>query len=310
MIKLNKPKFWDRKVSFIATTLLPFTLIYIFLNNLKKIFTKDRKFKIPIICVGNIYLGGTGKTPTSILLAAELSKLGKRTVILRKLYKNHEDEYNLIRKNFKNLILRKNRVDGLKEAEKFNFEVVIMDDGLQDYKIKKDLKIVCFNSNQLIGNGLTIPSGPLRENLSILKNVKIVIINGNKEINFEKKILNINKQLKIFYSHYKPINLAQFKNKKLLAVAGIGNPENFFQLIEKYNLKIHKKLIFPDHYNFSKAEVQEIVNESKNKNYQIIMTEKDYFKVNKFNFENINFLKVSLEINEKERLINLVNSLI
>ena len=309
MIKINKPKFWDRKIGLISILFFPLTLIVIFFTSLKKKITKTRGFKIPIICVGNIYLGGTGKTPTSILLANELSKLGKKPLILRKYYKNHNDEYSLIKNYFKNLIISKNRIEGLKEAEKSNFDIVILDDGLQDYKIKKNLSIVCFNNNQLIGNGMVLPSGPLRENLSILKNIEIVIINGKKNINFENKILNINKKLEIFYSFYKPINLDQFKNKKLLALAAIGNPENFFQLVEKNNLKIFKKKIFPDHYQFSKAEMQNILREAEMENYQVIMTEKDYYKINHYKLKKINYLKVSLEIYNKEKLLKKINSL-
>ena len=309
MIKINKPKFWDRKIGLISILFFPLTLIVIFFTFLKKKITKTRGFKIPVICVGNIYLGGTGKTPTSILLANELSKLGKKPLILRKYYKNHNDEYSLIKNYFKNLIISKNRIEGLKEAEKSNFDIVILDDGLQDYKIKKNLSIVCFNNNQLIGNGMVLPSGPLRENLSILKNVEIVIINGNKNINFENKILNINKKLEIFYSFYKPINLDQFKNKKLLALAAIGNPENFFQLVEKNNLKIFKKKIFPDHYQFSKAEIQNILREAEMENYQVIMTEKDYYKINHYKLKKINYLRVSLEIYNKEKLFKKINSL-
>ena len=309
MIKINKPKFWDRKIGLISILFFPLTLIVIFFTFLKKKITKTRGFKIPVICVGNIYLGGTGKTPTSILLANELSKLGKKPLILRKYYKNHNDEYSLIKNYFKNLIISKNRIEGLKEAEKSNFDIVILDDGLQDYKIKKNLSIVCFNNNQLIGNGMVLPSGPLRENLSILKNVEIVIINGSKNINFENKILNINKKLEIFYSFYKPINLDQFKNKKLLALAAIGNPENFFQLVEKNNLKIFKKKIFPDHYQFSKAEIQNILREAEMENYQVIMTEKDYYKINHYKLKKINYLRVSLEIYNKEKLFKKINSL-
>jgi tetraacyldisaccharide 4'-kinase len=309
MIKINKPKFWDRKIGLISILFFPLTLIVIFFTFLKKKITKTRGFKIPVICVGNIYLGGTGKTPTSILLANELSKLGKKPLILRKYYKNHNDEYSLIKNYFKNLIISKNRIEGLKEAEKSNFDIVILDDGLQDYKIKKNLSIVCFNNNQLIGNGMVLPSGPLRENLSILKNVEIVIINGSKNINFENKILNINKKLEIFYSFYKPINLDQFKNKKLLALAAIGNPENFFQLVEKNNLKIFKKKIFPDHYQFSKAEIQNILREAEMENYQVIMTEKDYYKINHYKLKKIKYLRVSLEIYNKEKLFKKINSL-
>ena len=106
---------------------------------------------------------------------------------------------------------------------------------MTDFKIiiLKNLSIVCFNENQLIGNGLVLPAGPLRESLNALKNAEIVLINGNKNKNFEEKILNINKNLDIFYSSYIPVNLNNFKNHKLIAIAGIGNPDNFLDYWKK-----------------------------------------------------------------------------
>ena len=308
-MKLNKPKFWDKKNSLISILLFPFSLVVSASNLLKKKFTKPVEFNIPIICIGNIYIGGTGKTPASILLANEFLKLGRNPVILKKYYKDHSDEHNLIREHFKNFILSQNRIDGIRNAEKANYDCVILDDGFQDCKIKKDLIIVCFSSNQLIGNGYALPSGPLRENLSSLIDAHIVLINGSKDDKFEQKILNINKELEIFYSNYKPTNIDQFENKKLLALAGIGNPDNFFQLMEKNNLDIKEKLIFPDHYQFTKKEVENIVEVSRNKNYQIIMTEKDFFRIKDYNIEGLKYLKVSLEINDKDRFIKRLNRL-
>ena len=306
---LIKPKFWDQKINFLTIFLLPLSLIFIFIIFLKKKFTKSLRFKIPIICVGNIFLGGTGKTPISVFLAKEISKSGKKTVILRRYYKNHKDEYKFIKSKFKNLILNKNRISGLEIAEKSNFDVAILDDGLQDYRIRKNLSIVCFNQNQLIGNGFVLPSGPLRETLNALKNANIVIINGDKDKYFERKILNVNKKLEVFYSSYIPLNINEFKNKKLLAIAGIGNPENFFKLIEKNKLKLEKKIIFPDHYEFSKNEIQNIVDEATSKNCQIIMTEKDYFKVKHFKIRKIKFLKVLLKIDNQKMLLNKIKEL-
>ena len=306
---LTKPKFWSQKINFLTIFLLPLSLIFIFIIFLKKKFTKSLRFKIPIICVGNIFLLVTGKTPISVFIAKEISKLGKKTVILRRYYKNHKDEYKFIKSKFKNLILNKNRISGIEIAEKSNFDVAILDDGLQDYRIRKNLSIVCFNQNQLIGNGFVLPSGPLRETLNALKNANIVIINGGKDKYFERKILNVNKKLEVFYSSYIPLNINEFKNKKLLAIAGIGNPENFFKLIEKNKLKLEKKIIFPDHYEFSKNEIQNIVDEATSKNCQIIMTEKDYFKVKHFKIRKIKFLKVLLKIDNQKKLLNKIKEL-
>ena len=122
--------------------------------------------------------------------------------------------------------------------------MAILDDGFQDYNIRKDLNIICFHQTQKVGNGLVLPSRPLRENLNALKNAQIVVINGDVDENFEKKILNINKNLSIFYTKYVPINIERFKNKKLFAIAGIGNPENFFQILSNNNLEVSKKNSF------------------------------------------------------------------
>ena len=305
---LIKPKFWDKKIGIISIILYPLSLIYLIIIYIKKKITKVHKFKIPIICVGNIYVGGTGKTPLSILLANEIQKLGKETVILRKYYDSHNDEYELIKNNFNNLIINKKRIDGILKAERANYDIVILDDGLQEYKIKKNLNIVCFNEKQLVGNGLVMPAGPLRENLNNLKSSDVVIINGNKNKSFEEKILNINNKLKIFYSNYKTQNIEKFKNKKLFAIAGIGNPENFFQLIEDNDLSIKKKFIFPDHHKYSKNEIMNIVDEAKKQNCQIITTEKDYYKIKKFDIK-IEYIKISLNIENKDILINKIKKL-
>ena len=301
-MKLDKPKFWDYKYNFLTIILLPISYLVLVFIFLKKKLKKEIKFKIPVICIGNIYIGGTGKTPTSIFLAKELNKLGKKTAIVRKFYKNHKDEHKLIKNSFKDLILTKKRSQGIIEAEK-NYNIVILDDGFQEYKIFKNLNIICFNSNQLAGNEYVLPAGPLRESLDNLTRAQIILINGSNNKKFEDKLLSYNKNLSIFYSNYKPKNLEQFKNKRLLAFAGIGSPNNFFKLLNHYGLKIEKQLVFPDHYVFSPNEVSRIVEEAKNRNLEVITTEKDYYKIEDYGIKEIQYLKVDLEINDKEKLL-------
>jgi tetraacyldisaccharide 4'-kinase len=305
-MKFNKPNYWSKKFSLISFFLIPLTLIVILFSFIRRKLTKSIKFNIPIICIGNIYIGGTGKTPMAIFLGDELLKLGNSPVILRKFYKSHSDEHNLIKGKFDNLILCENRFDGIKKAEKENHNTVILDDGFQDHKIHKDLNILCFNQKQLVGNGMVLPSGPLRESLTSLKFADIILINGKKDVEFENKVFQINKDLKIFYTNYRPLNIEQFRNKKLLALAGIGNPNNFFELLEENNLIIKKKLIFPDHYEFNQVEVQKIIDDAHKEHLDIIMTEKDYYKVKKFNDKRLNYLKVSLDVDKKVKLIQTI----
>ena len=306
-MKLFKPRFWNYKYSILTIVLIPFSYLVILFIFLKKKIVKERKFEIPIICIGNIYIGGTGKTPLAIFLNNELKKLNKNPIIIRKFYKNQIDEYELIKQNCNELILNKKRADGIKDAVNKGYDIAILDDGLQDYKLRKNLSIICFHHNQLVGNGYVLPAGPLRESLKSLKNADIIIVNGQREIKFEEKLLKFNKKLKFFYTSYEPTNLGKFKNKKLMAIAGIGNPENFFSLLLKYDLNIEKKLIYPDHYKFSENEILDIIEDAKKNNLQIITTEKDFYKLNSLNSERIEYLNVSLVMNEKQKFLKEVS---
>ena len=302
-MKLFKPKFWKSNKNFFTVLLIPLSLITWIYITLKKTFIQKVKFNIPVICVGNIFIGGTGKTPLSIHIARKLSENGKNPAIVRKYYKSHKDEHKMIISYYNKLILNLNRSKGIYEALEKGYDAVILDDGFQDYKIKKNLSIICFNSNQLIGNGYLFPSGPLRESLGSLRNANILIINGDKSLNFEQKILKIQKDLKIYYSNYKPLNIQEFKNKKLLVISGIGNPENFFKILKDNQMNIQKKMVYPDHYEFTKNEMLKIIEYAKKNDFQIVMTEKDYYKIKDFSLENIKYLKVKLEIEKEEEFI-------
>ena len=302
-MKLFKPKFWKSNKNFFTVLLIPLSLITWIYIILKKTFIQKVKFNIPVICVGNIFIGGTGKTPLSIHIARKLSENGKNPAIVRKYYKSHKDEHKMIISYYNKLILNLNRSKGIYEAIEKGYDAVILDDGFQDYKIKKNLSIICFNSNQLIGNGYLFPSGPLRESLGSLRNADILIINGDRSLNFEQKILKIQKDLQIYYSNYKPLNIQEFKNKKLLVISGIGNPENFFKILKDNQMNIQKKMVYPDHYEFTKNEMLKIIEYAKKNDFQIVMTEKDYYKIKDFSLENIKYLKVKLEIEKEEEFV-------
>ena len=303
-MKFLKPKFWENKTNILAILLIPFSILFYFIINLRKYFISPKKFNIPVICVGNIYVGGTGKTPLSIEIANDLKLKKRNPVIIKKYYKSHKDEQMLINEITDSVILNKNRPQAIEEAERKNFDIAILDDGFQDYAIEKNFNIICFNSNQLIGNGLIFPAGPLRESFSSLKRAQIVIINGEKNKMFEEKILQISKRIKIFYSKYVPVNLDQFKNKKLFAFAGIGNPENFFKLISENNLNIKKKKIFPDHFDLAADDIKKMIDVAKKNDFELITTEKDFYRIKDYGFNEIKYLKVDLIIEEKNKFIN------
>ena len=300
-MKIFKPKFWHKKNSLLSFLLFPLSLLLLFLINLKKILETKKTFSIPVICVGNIYIGGTGKTPLCIELAEILKKSNKKAAIIKKFYKIHDDEFKLIESKKIKLFRNPSRALSIKRALVDQFDCVILDDGFQDKSIVKDLNIICFHGEQLVGNGMTLPSGPLREPLSSLKDTQIIVINGSVNEVFEKKIKAISSDVSIYYSEYLPTNLRKFENQNLLAFAGIGNPNNFFNILEKNKLQVVKKISFPDHYDYSIEELNDLIDFAMKKNLKIITTEKDYFRIKHHKFLQIQCLQVKLEIKNRKK---------
>ena len=305
-MKIIKPKFWDiKKKSFWSLILFPFTILYFFIFFIKK-FKKKKNFKIPIICVGNIYLGGTGKTPIVLELFNILKDLNKNPGFVKKYYNYIYDEISML-KNVGPTFVSKNRVEAIENLITKNHDVAILDDGFQDFSINKNFSLICFNSNQWIGNGFLLPSGPLRESLSAIKRADCIVINGKKNIEIENKILK-EKDTKIFYSKYIPENIDKFKNNKIIAFAGIGNPMNFIDLLNEYNLNIVETISFPDHYTYKTNDVDLLKKKANKLDATLVTTEKDYIRLDNSLKTNINYLKVKLEIENKERLIELLKS--
>ena len=295
--------FGIKSIVFFSIILFPISIFFQITTFVKRIFVQQKKFNIPIICVGNIYVGGTGKTPLSIKIAEMINNIGRKPVIIKKYYSQLADEIDLIKDKGVNLIQDKNRVDAIKESENKKYDVAILDDGFQDASIKKNLNILCFNEKQLIGNGLIIPAGPLRQSLNYIKDSQIILINGNHNKSFEKKINKISSKIKIFYSSYLPLNIIKFKNRKLLAFAGIGNPENFFNLLRENDLEVKKTISFPDHYKYNKNEMNKLLKTAKESQLELVTTEKDHFRLKKMGYTDISHIDVKLKIEKEEELI-------
>ena len=305
-MKLKKPKFWDyKKPSFYAYLLLPFSII---IGLIAKINSKPKypNSKIKTICVGNIYIGGTGKTSLTIKIKEILDKNNIKACFIKKFYLNQTDEQKLLSKNgtlFSNL----KRITALDEAISEGFEVAIFDDGLQDGSIKYDMEIVCFNNLNWIGNGLTLPSGPLRESINNLKFYENVFLNGNEEslIAIKNQIKNINTNININSGKYILLNISEFDiDQNYLVFSGIGNHKTFVEMLKNNKLKIVSDLEYPDHYQYSKRDFDEIIINAKKFNAHIITTEKDYLRLENFNRNEIFYVKSSLDISDEKSLTN------
>ena len=309
-MKFHKPKFWDKSgnISLFSLLLLPLSLIVIIRNYYENSKIKRNFYDLKTICVGNIYIGGTGKTPLVNNLANYFKKK-YRTYIIKKNYSSHLDEKKLLESKHK-VIFEKTRELSIAKAEVEKAEMLIFDDGLQEKKINYDLKIVCFNSLKLDGNGLIIPAGPLREKLSSIKNYDIALINGDlnkKTKNFINKIKRINSKIKIFTGKYVPINYSKFKRKKFVIFSGIGNPHTFSDTLKSLKIKFSLYEKFPDHYSYKESDLQKLKNLAKNNNCELLTTEKDYFRIKKSLRKNINFLKVELSVDQEKQFYKYLN---
>ena len=308
-MNLKKPKFWDyKKPNIYAYILWPLTILIQISNFLITKFKKQKKFNIKSLCIGNIYIGGTGKTSLSIKINEILSKKKIRSCFIKKSYVNQIDEQKLLGSRGK-LFTANKRIRALIEAEKENYQIAIFDDGLQDHSIKYDISLVCFNNLNWVGNGMTIPSGPLRESLNNLRNYNHVFLNGNSEnlSNITSTILNINPSINIHEGKYIPLNLKDFNLKdNYLAFSGIGNHKTFISMIRDYGMNVVKDIEFSDHYNFKNKDIDKILDLSKKLNCKIITTEKDYLRLGSNNINEIKFIKTELHIVDEDKLINAI----
>ena len=307
-MNLKKPKFWDyKKPNLYAYLLLPIAFLTNILSNLLR-NTEKKKFKIKTICVGNFYIGGTGKTSLSIKLNKILKNKQIKSCFIKKFYENQIDEQKLLKYHGK-LFISPKRIDALKQAEEEDYDIAILDDGIQDKSIKYDLSFVCFNNVNWIGNGMTIPAGPLRENINNLKNYGHLFLNGNLENveNIKKEIFKINPNINIHLGTYEPTNLEDFnKSNNYLVFSGIGNHQTFVSMIKKKGLNIVKDIEYPDHYKYLNKDIEKIFSIANKLDCEIITTEKDYNRSENIKLSKIKILKSELKVIDEDKLIKLL----
>ncbi len=308
-MNLKKPNFWDqKKPNLFAYLLLPIALIIQIFIYLKKT-PKNRKMNIKTICVGNFYIGGTGKTSLCIKINKILNKRKIKSCFIKKFYKNQADEQKLLGNNGK-LFLSLTRSEAIQSAINEKYEVAILDDGIQDKSIAYDLSFICFNNINWIGNGMTIPAGPLREDISNLKHYDHVFLNGNSKNLDEIKtqILKINSKINIHLGKYEITNLNEFKKEDdYLVFSGIGNHSTFIAMLIEHGFSIKKDFEFSDHYQYSEKDLNKIISEAELLNCKIITTEKDFLRLNENYYSKIKFIKSELNIIDEEKLIKSIS---
>ena len=316
-----KPKFWDKKNnSFLSILLYPLSIIYYLISVIRKKISIPQKFNIPIICVGNIYIGGTGKTSAAIEIMKILNQ-SKKICFLTKGYgrKSKKDIYlnelnipnqNTVDTGDEALLLNKygdvyisnNRAKAINTIIKLGYDAIILDDGFQDHLIFKNLNILCFDSKNWIGNNNLIPSGPLREPLKAIKEANFIVIKGEKNQIIENEIKKLSPNIEIIYAENRIENNETLKNKNFIAFTGIGNPYSFFNTLLNNNIKIIKQIIYPDHFQFTEKNYKVLFQEAENNNCNLITTEKDWVRIDEQFKDRVYYTKLSTLLIGKESL--------
>ena len=272
--------------------------------------TKNRfKSKIPLIVVGNLTIGGTGKTPLVKYIASELQKLGYKPGLVSRGYggkfketlmvtdqtpvKQTGDEAQILSTLNLPFYIDKNRVRALKALnDNHDCDIIISDDGLQHYQMNRDIEIVVIDGKRRFGNNLSFPAGPLRESKKRLDSVDFIVNNSGPTEDGEH-LMNISPSKFIHLKSGKSYPVEEWPmHKQVHAVAGLGNPGRFFDLLARLGFDIVRHP-FPDHHNFMSSELHYL------DHLPIVMTEKDASKCKDFDNNRIWYLTIESDVSDK-----------
>lgn len=312
-------KLWYGK-SHLYWLLIPFSLLYgliVFVRRFlyKKGILKSRRSPVPVIIIGNLSVGGNGKTPLVIGLIKELKTKGLKVGIVSRGYGGKADSYPLILDNTTTteqagdepvLIYQRANVPVAVSPNRYKavqallaqnqLDVILSDDGLQHYALARDIEVVVVDGKRLFGNGWWMPAGPMRERQNRLKSVDMIIINGDSVNDLVKQYPDktYTMQLAPCYA----LNLLTKEKKKLsslqniCAVAGISNPKRFFDMLKNMQADLIKTVAFADHQKFTLSLLKDVANSKQT----LLMTEKDAVKCHQFAQSNWWYLPINAVI--------------
>jgi len=322
---LKAPKFWYKKKDTIySSSLYPFSLLFRFGTKIRNILSIKRLAPLPIICIGNIVVGGAGKTPVSIKIGKILIKAGYKPHFISKGYAGIIKESTLVETwhspssvGDESLLLSEvaptwignDRIKSSHLAKKNGADCLIMDDGFQNPSIGKDFSIVVINGEQEFGNKRVMPSGPLRESVKRgLLRTNLVIVIGNISYDLEKMIPS---HIPIFKANF-AINVTNeiYKGKNITAFAGIAYPEKFFNSLVEQGAKIVTKISYPDHHIYNENDLLSLAENANKTKSILVTTRKDFIRIPKSYRSLINTLEGEIVFENEKLLTNILTNII
>jgi tetraacyldisaccharide 4'-kinase len=317
---MRAPDFWHRDDSAarLATAVLaPLGTLYGATVRWKAAHAKPYRARVPVVCVGNISAGGTGKTPIAIAIADAIIVHGKNPFFLTRGYggklagpvvvsKTHTaedvgDEPLLLARKAPTVVARDRREGAILAIER-GADVIVMDDGHQNFTLHKDLSLVVVDGEHGFGNGHVLPAGPLREPaLQGLARADAVIVTGDGNPvlpAFDKPVLR---------AHVAPAATAEWKGTKVIAFAGIGRPEKLFRSLASLGAELVETIAFADHHPYTSRELSEL--KTRAGDIRLVTTEKDYVRIGQADRDGIAFLPVAAAIDPHDGLDRLLDRL-
>lgn len=292
---IKTPHFWTG-LSWQSVILFPVSYIWRFGHYAQQKILNTKETEIPVICVGNLTVGGSGKTPVVITLCRFLSGIGKSTSILTRGFGGKEKGPIFVSTNLHqsldvgdeplmmahslDVCVSRNRPLGANHIlDKKKYDCIVMDDGLQNPTLKKDLNIAVFDGKFGIGNGFLLPAGPMRQKLEVgIQNIDLVIFNGKDETGLGQKIPP---HIPIFTGELQPDEeiVEKMKNRRVYGFAGIGNPSRFFKTLNNIGADLVGEAHFADHHPYTDADLTQLYEEAMQSGAELVTTQKDWMRL-------------------------------
>lgn len=295
---MREPAFWQRPQSRKSRLLQPLATLYGAIAA-RRLGRSGLRAGVPVVCVGNYHLGGAGKTPTVLALSRILRELGETPVVLSRGYGGTRrgpvvvdpsvhtaaevgDEPVMLAAHVPVVVARRRR-DGVAPARSRHASVILMDDGFQSPALKKDAALIVVDSVRGIGNGCVFPAGPLRAPLpaQLARTDALILIGeGHAGRELAAAVAASGKPVLAAAFRPDPAVVARLQGHRVLAFAGIGDPERFFATLRASRIEVAQEQAFPDHHPFSAREIERLVARAKRESLTLVTTEKDLVRLN------------------------------
>jgi tetraacyldisaccharide 4'-kinase len=319
---MRTPEFWsndDLASRILVGALSPIGWIYGASVVARKRFTKPLRTRARVVCIGNLTAGGSGKTPVAIAVGETLIAQGRRVVFLSRGYGGHEsgpllvdfsrhraadvgDEPLLLSRTAPVIVSRDRRA-GAKLALENGADVIVMDDGHQNFQLAKDLSLVVADAASPFGNGHVLPAGPLRESPTqgLARADALVLVGDGSGA--------APSGLPVLRARVEPARPQQLRDRRVVAFAGIGQPERFFRTLEALGALIVRKRVFADHHPYTASEVEALRAEARTANASLVTTEKDFVRLDAEARRDVEVLPVRAQFEDERALERLLSKI-